>query len=105
MLGSHVRPALRPSGIACGHGQSRYREVMSQSRTSVSTLLILGASGDLAARLLMPALGRLLTVEPNRRLALLGSGVEELSKEHWRDRVRNSWQSYACTGVAVDEWL
>lgn len=105
MLGSHVRPALRPSGIACGHGQSRYREVMSQTRTSVSTLLILGASGDLAARLLMPALGRLLTVEPNRRLALLGSGVEELSQEQWRDRVRNSIQSSDSSGDAVDELL
>ena len=40
------------------------------------TLLILGASGDLASRLLMPGLGGLLAHEPTRRVQLSGAGVE-----------------------------
>ena len=37
-----------------------------------TTLLILGASGDLTSRLLLPALGQLLTLEPHRRIRLRG---------------------------------
>ncbi len=49
---------------------------------AISTLVMLGASGDLANRLLMPALGKLLDAEPHRRgLVLLGAGAEA-----WDDR-------------------
>ncbi len=44
---------------------------------SVGTLVILGASGDLSSRLLLPAIGQLLTNHPERRFRLIGSGVEE----------------------------
>jgi glucose-6-phosphate 1-dehydrogenase len=39
------------------------------------TLLILGASGDLTARLLLPGLGRLAAVDGPGRLSLVGSGM------------------------------
>ena len=49
---------------------------------TISTLVVLGASGDLANRLLMPALGKLLDADPHRRgLVLLGAGAEA-----WDDR-------------------
>lgn len=52
-----------------------------------TTLLILGASGDLTSRLLLPALGQLLRREPDRRIHLLGAGSDELSEEQWSDMV------------------
>ena len=60
----------------------------------VGSLLLLGASGDLAARLLMPALGELLEEEPQRRdLVLFGAGAEDLDADAWQDRVRTSFAS------------
>ncbi|SCC70561.1 Glucose-6-phosphate dehydrogenase, NAD binding domain, partial [Rhodococcus qingshengii] len=41
---------------------------------TVSTLIIFGGTGDLASRLLLPGLGRLLTEQPDRRIRLIGSG-------------------------------
>ena len=69
------------------------------------TLLILGASGDLAARLLMPGLGGLLAHEPVRRVQLIGAGVEEYSDEQWHQRVRDSFASVEAAGPAVDALL
>ena len=42
---------------------------------AVGTLVILGATGDLTSRLLLPGLGRLLTEQPQRRLHLIGSDL------------------------------
>ena len=67
----------------------------------VSTLLLLGASGDLAARLLLPALGRLLTVQPERSLRLVGAGAEEMDRDAWVARVRESFASSDAAGEAV----
>ena len=48
---------------------------------TISTFVVLGASGDLANRLLMPALGKLLDAEPHRRgLVLLGAGAEAMGR-------------------------
>lgn len=65
-----------------------------------TTLLILGASGDLSARLLLPALGQLLQREPDRRVNLLGAGAEELSHEEWRRRVRAAFDTAGARGQA-----
>lgn len=54
----------------------------------VSTLVIIGASGDLTERLLLPALADLLKTEPSRRLHLVGVGRTELTDAQWRRRVR-----------------
>ena len=57
----------------------------------VGTFLLLGASGDLAGRLLLPALGELLDREPKRRAVhVVGAGMEALSLDQWRERVRAS---------------
>ena len=70
-----------------------------------ATLLILGASGDLASRLLMPGLGGLLAHEPQRRVQLIGAGVEEYTAEEWTQRVRDSFASVDASGPAVDALL
>ena len=59
--------------------------------TADTTLLILGASGDLTSRLLLPALGQLLAREPERRVRLAGAGVEEWSDDAWRQTVQKAF--------------
>lgn len=55
-------------------------------------MLLLGASGDLAGRLLMPGIGELLDTETERRdLVLCGAGAEDWDAETWKDRVRTSF--------------
>lgn len=56
-----------------------------------TTLLILGASGDLTSRLLLPALGQLLVREAGRSIHLRGAGMEDLTDDAWRDIVRASF--------------
>ena len=58
-----------------------------------TTLLILGASGDLTSRLLLPALGQLLTLEPHRRVRLRGAGIDDWDDAHWRETVRASFEA------------
>ena len=67
--------------------------------TVETTLLILGASGDLTSRLLLPALGELLTRESWRRVHLRGAGMDDWSDDHWRDVVR---ASFAAGGADAD---
>ncbi|WP_324651063.1 glucose-6-phosphate dehydrogenase [Georgenia sp. H159] len=52
------------------------------------TLLVLGGSGDLAGRLLLPGLGRLLATGRTPDLRLVGSGVDDWDDEQWRARLR-----------------
>lgn len=72
---------------------------------SVSTILVLGASGDMASRLLIPALGQLLTKNPDRRLRLVGAGSDKLSAAAWKKIVRTSFASVKASGVGVTELL
>ncbi|WP_353112988.1 glucose-6-phosphate dehydrogenase [Microbacterium sp.] len=58
-----------------------------------TTLLILGASGDLTSRLLLPAIGQLLRRQPDRQLTLRGAGSDEWSAKRWRDTVREAFAS------------
>ncbi|WP_298861474.1 glucose-6-phosphate dehydrogenase [uncultured Microbacterium sp.] len=60
---------------------------------STTTLLILGASGDLTSRLLLPAIGQLLRREPDRKLALHGAGSDDWSQEKWQQTVQTSFGS------------
>ncbi|RKR73001.1 glucose-6-phosphate dehydrogenase [Frondihabitans australicus] len=76
---------------------------MATSKTS--SLLILGASGDLAARLLMPGLAGLLAHEPDRRVQLIGAGVEDLTDAQWKARVKESFASVKAKGPAVQATL
>ena len=70
---------------------------------SVGTLVILGASGDLSSRLLLPAIGQLLTQQPQRRLQLIGVGSEKWTDTHWRSVIRSSCETVDAGGAAVDE--
>lgn len=66
---------------------------MSQSDAqTTTTLLILGASGDLTSRLLLPGLATLLTVETDRRVRVLGSDLPDMDDGAWRDRVRDAFE-------------
>lgn len=51
------------------------------------TLVILGASGDLTTRLLLPGLATLLESEPERHVRVLGAAMEDLSQAEWTKRV------------------
>jgi glucose-6-phosphate 1-dehydrogenase len=65
------------------------------------TLLILGATGDLTARLLLPGLGGLLTSGAAPGLTLLGSGTREWDDEGWRQTVTESFATVGADGPPV----
>jgi glucose-6-phosphate 1-dehydrogenase len=68
---------------------------------SPQTLLILGASGDLTARLLLPGLGALLAGGDAPPLTLLGAGTDEWDDEHWRQRVSDAFGDHRDAGQAA----
>lgn len=61
------------------------------------TLIILGASGDLTWRFLLPGLGRLLADEPDRRLQLIGSSRHD--KDDWSDVVAERFEGHVSEAV------
>ncbi len=72
----------------------------------IGTLLLLGASGDLAGRLLMPALGQLLDAEPERRsIVLVGAGSEDWDAATWQQRVRSAFESAKVSSETIDAVL
>ncbi|GAB3531698.1 glucose-6-phosphate dehydrogenase [Arthrobacter tecti] len=58
---------------------------------AIRTLLILGASGDLTGRLLLPGLARLVRHGKAGNLALVGAGSDAWSEEQWQDRLETSF--------------
>jgi len=60
------------------------------TQSPVTTLLILGASGDLTSRLLLPGLGSLLAVEPERTVRVVGADRSELSDQDWHEKIRTA---------------
>ena len=67
------------------------------------TLLILGATGDLTARLLLPGLGGLLASGRGADLLLLGSSRPDWEDGRWRARVADSLAAGRAAGPRVDE--
>lgn len=62
---------------------------MSQSpESSPTNFIVLGASGDLVSRLLLPGLGTLLATEPERRVRMIGVARSERSDQEWQERIR-----------------
>jgi glucose-6-phosphate 1-dehydrogenase len=57
----------------------------------VKTLLILGASGDLTGRLLLPGLARLVARGHAQGLTLVGAGSDPWTDEQWVERVDTSF--------------
>ena len=74
-----------------------------RSSDSKQTLLILGASGDLAARLLLPGMGGLLASGGGEGISLVGSDVEDWDDKRWRQRVAESFAAGGASGKRVDE--
>ncbi|MDJ0456164.1 glucose-6-phosphate dehydrogenase [Pseudarthrobacter phenanthrenivorans] len=70
------------------------------SQTTVKTLLILGASGDLTGRLLLPGLARLVAAGRADGLRLVGAGSDPWTPEQWRERVQSSFGAAAGTADA-----
>lgn len=66
------------------------------------TLLVLGARGDLTARLLLPGLGDLVAVSSLTGLFLVGSDRGEGSDEEWRAVVAQAFAAGGASGPAVD---
>ncbi|GAB3066566.1 glucose-6-phosphate dehydrogenase [Phycicoccus sp. Root563] len=61
--------------------------------TPETTLLILGAGGDLTHRLLLPGLASLLVVERDRRVRVLGADRVDLSPAQWKARVKDAFST------------
>ena len=70
-----------------------------------TTLLILGASGDLTSRLLLPGIATLLRVQPSRRVEIVGADLRELSEGDWRDRVQTAMEVDGTQGAAAKHAL
>nr|WP_160665061.1 glucose-6-phosphate dehydrogenase [Pseudarthrobacter sp. ATCC 49987] len=61
------------------------------SQMTVKTLLILGASGDLTGRLLLPGLARLVSRGRADGLTLVGAGSDAWTPEQWLERIEESF--------------
>jgi glucose-6-phosphate 1-dehydrogenase len=66
------------------------------------TLLILGATGDLTARLLLPGLGGLLAGGGANDLLLVGSGTGDWGDERWRSQVAGSFAAVNAHGAQAE---
>src|SRR5690606_28817330 len=62
----------------------------------------LGGSGDLAGRLLLPGLGRLLATGRSPDLRLVGAGGEDWDDTTWRERLREAFA--VAPSIAVAPW-
>lgn len=71
-------------------------------RRVTQTLLILGATGDLTGRLLLPGLGGLLATGVGDGLMILGSGTQDWDDERWRKRVADSFARAKASGGQVE---
>ncbi|WP_256842602.1 glucose-6-phosphate dehydrogenase [Ornithinimicrobium cryptoxanthini] len=91
MSDEQTTPASQPSDAA-----------VAGSSDDTTTLLILGASGDLTSRLLLPGLGSLLAVETDRRVRVVGADRADMSQEEWADTVRTAFASVQAPADVVD---
>jgi glucose-6-phosphate 1-dehydrogenase len=60
-------------------------------------LIILGASGDLTHRLLLPGLGTLLKADHGLTVNLVGAAAEDWDQSHWRDIVKTALTDGDCS--------
>ncbi len=68
-----------------------------------TTLLILGASGDLSKRLLLPGLATLLEVKEDWDVQLVGAGTEDLSNDDWKRLVHDAFENAQASRNEEDE--
>lgn len=64
--------------------------------SSPVTLVILGASGDLTERLLLPGLGTLLQASPELDLTLVGAATDDWTQDQWHDLVSRALRTGGC---------
>jgi glucose-6-phosphate 1-dehydrogenase len=64
-------------------------------------LLVLGAAGDLTARLLLPGLGTLLAAGGGGDVLLVGSDRDDWDDARWRERVERSFAAAGAEGEAA----
>lgn len=64
---------------------------------AIRTLLILGASGDLTGRLLLPGVGRLIGRGRAAGITLAGAGSDDWSQDQWTERVAGAFEEAAET--------
>ena len=64
----------------------------------IGTLVIFGAGGDLAKRLLLPGLGGLLESGRGGKFRLIGVDRDPMTDRAWRDRVASSFEAGGATG-------
>ncbi|GMA20917.1 hypothetical protein [Arsenicicoccus piscis] len=67
-----------------------------------TAFVVLGATGDLTARLLLPGLGSLMSVDPARRVRLVGVGRDAWDDERWRTLIREALTAAGVDAEAVD---
>src|SRR4051794_4350163 len=73
---------------------------------AIGTLLVLGASGDLAGRLLLPGVGQLMdSSEGPERLTLIGAGAERWDDQRWREHVIAAFATVNASGPRVRDVL
>ncbi|MET4782337.1 glucose-6-phosphate dehydrogenase [Glaciihabitans sp. UYNi722] len=65
----------------------------------IGTLVILGAGGDLAQRLLLPGLGQLLDSSRGYEVNLVGVGFDPMTDTQWHKRVAGSFAAGGATGA------
>lgn len=68
---------------------------------SLTTLVILGCTGDLTSRLLLPGLAQLLTAQPDRQLTLIGVGMDDWDDERWRAVIEKAFTANGAHGDTV----
>lgn len=95
--GGEVSPGLSATFRRCPGVEAAYSGAM----TVPVTLAILGASGDLAERLLLPGLGTLLETNPEYDVTLVGCAVDELPHDEWVQRVRRAMGG-RCPGASIE---
>src|SRR4051812_36838493 len=60
----------------------------------IETLVILGAGGDLTARLLLPGLASLLASPRGTEVLVIGAGVEPMTDAAWAARVEEAFAQH-----------
>jgi len=65
--------------------------------SDATTLVLFGAAGDLVSRLLLPALGQLLQVEPDRQVRLIGVDRDERTDDEMREIARTAFEKSDAT--------
>lgn len=75
---------------------------MSDEPTTTINFVILGASGDLASRLLLPGLGTLLGTDPERQVRVIGVARSAKSDAEWQDLIRTVLGEHECGRRALE---